>query len=124
MDNFLKELGTGFSYMGHEYKIKIGNGYHSIDILLFNIKFNCYVVVELKVTEFKAEHVGQITKYMNYIDRHVKESIHDNTVGIIICKKDNKFVMEYVSDDRIFATTYKLVSWPINQIKQKSYYKH
>ena len=67
MDYFLKELGIGFAYIGNEVKIKIGDNYHYIDILLYNVKFNCYVVVELKVTEFKAEYIGQIKKYINNI---------------------------------------------------------
>lgn len=58
LDNFLKELGTGFCYIENEYKIKLGNTYNYIDILLFNIIYNCYVVVELKVTELKKEHIG------------------------------------------------------------------
>lgn len=71
-----------------------------------NIKYRCYIVVELKVTELKSEHIGQIQKYMNYIDKNIKSINEDKTIGIIICKKDNKFVMEYCSDDRIFRTTY------------------
>ena len=106
IDNFLKELGLGFCYIGNEYKIKLGNRYNYIDILLFNITYNCYVVIELKVTELKKEHLGQIHSYMNYIDKNIKSITHNNTIGIIICKKDNKFVMEYCSDDRIFRTTY------------------
>ena len=109
MDGFLKELGIGFMYAGHEYKIKIGDRYNYIDILLFNVEFNCYVVIELKITELKAEYIGQITKYMNYIDKHIKKPMHDKTVGIIICKKDNQFIMEYVSNPNIFSTTYELV---------------
>ena len=96
-------------YAGSEIKIKIGDRYNYIDFLLFNVKFNCYVVIELKVTEFKAEYIGQITKYINYIDKNIKESFHDRTVGVIICKKENKFVMEYCTDNRIFTTTYKVV---------------
>lgn len=110
LDNFLIELGDGFSYIKNEYKIKIGDRYNYIDLLLYNIKYNCYVVIELKVTELKAEHIGQIQKYMNYIDRHVKMINQDKTIGIIICKKDNNFVMEYCSDDRIFRTIYKINS--------------
>ena len=110
LDNFLIELGDGFSYIKNEYKIKLGNRYNYIDLLLYNIKYNCYVVIELKVTELKAEHIGQIQKYMNYIDRHVKMINQDKTIGIIICKKDNNFVMEYCSDDRIFWTIYKINS--------------
>ena len=109
IENFLKELGIGFLYAGSEIKIKIGDRYNYIDFLLFNVKFNCYVVIELKVTEFKAEYIGQITKYINYIDKNIKESFHDRTVGVIICKKENKFVMEYCTDNRIFTTTYLTV---------------
>ena len=108
MDDFLKELGIGFAYIGSEVKIKIGNNYHYIDFLLFNYKFNCFVVVELKVTEFKAEYIGQIIKYMNYVDKNIKELVNDKTVGVVICKKDNKYVLEYCTDDRIFTTTYKV----------------
>jgi len=78
-------------------------------LLLFNYKYNCFVVVELKVTELKAEYVGQIKKYMNYIDRNIKNIDQDKTIGIIIVKKDNEFIMEYCSDDRIFNTMYNLV---------------
>ena len=109
LDNFLNELGSGFMYVGNEYKIKIGNRYNYIDILLYNIEFNCYVVVELKVTELKKEHIGQIKLYMNYIDKNIKKINQENTIGIIICKKDNEFIMEYCSDERIFKTTYQLI---------------
>ena len=108
MDNFLKELGIGFAYIGSEVKIKIGDRYNYIDFLLFNVKYNCYVVIELKVTEVKAEHIGQITKYINYVDRHIKEVFNDKTVGVIICRKENKFIMEYCTDDKIFSAEYKI----------------
>ena len=106
----MKELGNGFTFIDNEYPIKFGNRYNYIDLLLYNIKYKCYVVVELKVTELKKEHIGQIEIYMNYIDKNVKELNHDSTIGIIICKKDNKFIMEYCSDDRIYQTTYELVN--------------
>ena len=107
--SFLEELGNGFTFIKNEYKIKIGNRYNYLDLLLFNINFNCYVVVELKVTELKKEHIGQIKVYMNYIDNHLKQINHNNTIGIIICKKDNKFIMEYCSDERIFNREYILI---------------
>lgn len=109
MDNFLKELGYGFSYIGHEVKIKIGSSYHYIDFLLFNIKFNCYIVVEIKVNMMKAEYIGQIQKYMNYVDKNIKEIFNEKCVGIIICQRNNQYVLEYCSDDRIFTTTYKII---------------
>ena len=108
MDNFLTELGEGFCYIKNEYKIKLGGRYNYIDLLLYNIKYKCYVVIELKITELKSEHIGQIQKYMNYIDKNIKTIDADKTIGIIICKKDNKFVIEYSSDDRIFRTIYIL----------------
>jgi len=107
--SFLEELGNGFSFIKNEYKIKIGDRYNYIDLLLFNINFNCYVVIKLKITELKKEHIGQIKVYMNYIDNNLKQINHNNTIGIIICKKDNKFIMEYCSDERIFNREYILI---------------
>ena len=87
LDEFLNQLGIGFTYVGNEYKIKVGNTYNYIDILLYNIKYKCYVVVELKVTELKKEHTGQISTYMNYIDKNIKSLEENDTVGIIIANK-------------------------------------
>ena len=109
LDNFLKQLGNGFCYIENEYKIFIGNKPNYIDILLFNIIYSCYVVVELKVTNSKKDHLGQIMVYMNYIDKHVKRINQDKTIGIIVCKKDDKYLIEYSSDNRIKITTYELV---------------
>lgn len=109
IDLFMKELGSTFSFIGSKYKIKIGDRNNYIDLLLFNIKYNCYVVVELKVTEFKVEYIAQVQKYMNYIDKKLKETINDNTIGILICKKDNEYVIKYCSDKRIIARKYELV---------------
>ena len=107
--SFLKELGSGFSFIDNEYKIKMGDRYNYIDLLLFNIEYNCYVVVELKVTELKKEHIGQIEFYMNYIDKNLKNINQNKTIGIIICKKENRYVIEYCSDDRIISREYELV---------------
>ena len=108
LDNFMKELGNGFCYIENEYKIKIGNRYNYIDLLLFIYKYYCFIVVELKVTELKKEHIGQIQTYMNYIDKNIRNINQDKTIGIIICKKGNEFILEYSSDDRIFETNYML----------------
>ena len=106
MPSFLKELGNVFCFIDNEYPIKIGKRYNYIDLLLYNIEFNCFVVVELKVTELKKEHIGQIEVYMNYIDKNLRKPAQDKTIGIIICKKNNKFIMEYCSDSRILAREY------------------
>lgn len=110
LDDFLRQLGDGFTYVGNEFKIKMNDRFNYIDLLLFNIKYNCYVVVELKVTVLKSEYTGQIQKYMNYINKNIKTEKHDDTIGIIICKEENGFVIEYCSDDRIIARRYELFS--------------
>ena len=109
IESFMKGLGNSFSFIGSEYKIKIGDKNHYIDFLLFNIKYNSYVVVELKVTEFKVEYISQVQKYMNYIDKNIKEYGNNNTMGILICKRENKFVIEYCSDERIVVREYQLI---------------
>jgi len=108
IESFMKELGNSFCFIGSEYKIRLGNTFNYIDLLLFNIEYNCYIVVELKVTELKKEHIGQIQVYMNYIDEHLKKINHDKTIGIIICRQDNKYVIKYCSDKRIIAREYEL----------------
>ena len=107
--SFLKELGSGFTFIENEYKIKIGDKYNYIDLLLYNIKYKCYVVIELKVTELKKEHIGQIQVYMNYIDKELRTINEDKTIGIIIVKKEDKYIMEYCSDERIVTKEYKLL---------------
>ena len=107
--SFLDELGEGYSFIRNEYKIKINNTYNYIDLLLFNIKYNCYVVVELKVTEVKKEHIGQVEVYMNYIDKHIKGINNNKTIGIIVARRDNHYYIEYSSDKRIYTRDYEIV---------------
>ena len=110
ISSFLKELGPGFTYIDNEYRIKLGNRYNYIDLLLFNYEYNCFVVVELKVTELKKEHIGQIQVYMNYIDTNLRKISQDKTIGIIVCKQGNKYIIEYCSDKRIISRTYEIVN--------------
>ena len=109
IQNFLDELENGFTFIKSEYPIKLDDRYNYIDLLLYNIKYKCYVVVELKATELKKEHTGQIMTYMNYINKNLKTIDENYTVGIIICKQDNEYVIKYCSDDRIIAREYELV---------------
>ena len=108
IENFMNELGQSFCFIGSEYKIKIHDSYNYIDLLLYNIKFKCYVVIELKITELKKEHIGQIQIYMNYIDKNLKTINEEETIGIIIVKKDNKYILEYCSDKRVLSKEYIL----------------
>ena len=107
--SFLKELGSGFTFIDNEYKIKLGDRYNYIDFLLFNYEYNCFVVIELKVGELKKEYIGQIEIYMNYINDNLRKIGQGKTIGIIICREDNNFIIKYCSDKRIIARGYELV---------------
>ena len=109
LNNFLNQLGNGYSYIQNEYKIKIGDTYNYIDILLYNYIYKCFVVVELKVTPLKKEHIGQIEIYMNYVDFNLKEVNDNKTIGLIVVKENNKYVIKYSSDKRIKAIEYQLI---------------
>ena len=106
IEQFMKELGEGYSFIKSEYKISDYGTNNYIDILLFNYIYNCFVVVELKVTELKKEHIGQIQTYMNYIDNNLKQITQNKTIGIIITKKDNEFVMNYCNNEYIYQIIY------------------
>ena len=80
--NFMQELGSGFSFVSNEYPIKLGDKYNYIDLLLYNYKYKCFVVIELKITKLKKEHTGQIQNYMNYIDKNIKEIDDNNTDSV------------------------------------------
>lgn len=109
ISSFMKELGNGFSFIDNEYKIKVGDNYNYIDLLLYNIKYKCYVVIELKVIKLSYNHIGQIQMYMNYIDKNIKGIDDNKTVGIIICKENNKYVIDYCSDNRVIAREFELL---------------
>ena len=109
IQSFLDELGEGYSFIRNEYKIKINNTYNYIDLLLFNYIYNSFVVVELKVTEIKKEHIGQVEVYMNYIDKHIKGITNNKTIGIVIARKDNHYYIEYSSDKRIYTRDYEII---------------
>ena len=108
IEKFLEELGSGFTFIKSEYPIRLGERYNYIDLLLFNYEYNCFIVVELKITELKKEHIGQIQVYMNYIDKNLRNINQCKTIGIIICKQNNKYIIKYCSDDRILAREYEL----------------
>ena len=107
LEHFFLELGTGFTFIGSEYKINIGNKHYYIDLLLTNIKLNCYVIIELKVRKIEPIDYGQVRMYMNYMDS-IKEDYQNKSIGIIIGKDHDKYIIEYVNSVDIYATSYKL----------------
>ena len=109
LEEFLSEFGDGYSFIKSEYPIKIGDRYNYIDILLYNIYDNCYVVIELKINEIKKEHIGQIETYMNFIDKNLRTINQSPTIGIIVCKKKNGYLFKYVTNENIYEREYELV---------------
>jgi len=103
---FCKSLGEGYSYIESQYKIKIGSNYNYIDILLFNYISNSFVAVEIKVTELKKEHIGQIETYMNYVDVNLKKDFHNKTTGILLVRENNKWLIKYINNDGILVRNY------------------
>ena len=108
LENKFLELGTGFALIGHEYKIHVGKSTYKIDLLFFNYIINSFVVVEVKTRELKHSDIGQLQFYVNYINKNIKKSNHDKTIGLLIVKKKNTFVIEYTTSDDILITTYAL----------------
>ena len=108
LDYFFKQLGDGFAYIGHQYKLSDGNKNYYIDILLFNVKLNCYIVVELKLRPLKKEDKAQMEYYIKLIDEQIKEVHHNKTIGIIITKESDAFIANFIRSEEIIPLTYKL----------------
>lgn len=97
--NVILELGNGFSFVGNQYKIVVGNKEYFIDLLFYHIKLKSYVVVELKVTEFKPEYIGKMNFYLSVIDDVVKDESDNPTIGLILCKDKEKITAQYSLKD-------------------------
>lgn len=108
LEHFFLELGTGFTFVGSEYKLSYDNKNYYVDLLLFNYKLNRFIVCELKLNSVNSRDIGQTLNYIKIIDKTLKEKNHKNTIGIIVSKRNNKFFLEYVSDLSLMLTTYKL----------------
>lgn len=98
MDNiqkFLLELGSGFSFVGREYRLQVGETEQFLDMLFYNIKLKCYVVVEVKVRDFKPEDMGQISTYVSCVNHILKNDSDNQTIGILICKNKDNVLAQY-----------------------------
>ena len=108
IEDFMHQLGEGYTFVGKEYKLNIGYKKNYIDYLLYNYKMNCFCVIEIKAREYKKSDYGQIKTYMNYIDEHLKTITQNSTIGIIITKSVNKFEAHYVKDNQITIVEFKI----------------
>lgn len=93
--SFLLELGTGFSYIGRQVHLKVGDSDFYIDLLFYHVKLHCYVVVELKTEKFKPDFAGQLNFYVTAVNRDLKSQEDNQTIGILICKDKDNVVAEY-----------------------------
>jgi hypothetical protein len=107
----LLELGTGFAFIGNQYHLEVSNRDYYIDLLFYNTKLRCYVVIELKNTEFKPEYAGKLNFYLSAIDDILKHPQDNPTIGIMLCKTRDKLTAEYALKDinkPIGVSEYKL----------------
>lgn len=92
---FLLELGAGFAFVGRQVMLNVGGEEFFMDLLFFHLKLRCFVVVELKATDFKPEHTGQLGFYLTAVDAQLKAPSDAPTIGLLLCKSKNKVVAEY-----------------------------
>ena len=111
MTKFLLELGKGFCFYGKQVHINVGGDDFYIDLLFYNAHLHCYVVVELKTTKFKPEHIGQLKFYVTAVNKQLRTEGDAPTIGLLICKDKNNVIAEYTLEERhnpIGVSSYKL----------------
>ncbi len=111
IQKFLLELGTGFAYLGREYRLDVGDSELFIDMLFYNISVHAYVVIEIKTTSFKPEFIGQLGTYVVAVDHQLKTEIDAKTIGILVCKHKNEILAGYAlesSTQPIGVSSYEL----------------
>lgn len=121
MTQFLLELGSGFSYLGRQVHIKVGESDFYMDLLFYHVKLHCYVVVELKTEKFKPEFVGKLNFYITAVNKQLKTERDNPTIGILICKDKDNVVAEYALDDvsqPIGIAEYQLNEWLKQEVKR------
>ena len=107
----LLELGTGFAFVGEQYELNVGERDFYIDLLFYNFKLHCFVAVDLKTGEFTPEMAGKMNFYLSALDNEVKSELDNPSVGLILCKNENRLVAEYALKDMtkpIGVSEYKL----------------
>ena len=109
IEKILLELGVGFSFVGSEKKIKVGNSYRYIDLVFFNYELNCFVLIELKINKLDIKDIGQLEFYVRYYDTEIKKDFHNTTIGIIICKKNDINIFKYNKNSNIVVSSFELI---------------
>ncbi|MEG0848189.1 MAG: PDDEXK nuclease domain-containing protein [Niameybacter sp.] len=116
----LLEMGSGFAFIGNQYHLNVGGDDYYLDLLFYNLKLRCYVVVEMKTGKFKPEYAGKVNFYLSAVDDLLKTEQDQPTIGIILCKEKNKVVAEYALKDiskPIGVSEYKLCEYMPEELK-------
>lgn len=119
LQSFLLELGKGFAFIGRQYHLEVGGQNYYLDLLFYNVKLHCYVVVELKIDEFKPEYIGKMQFYLAAVDEQLKSPRDEATIGLILCKTKNGVVVEYALRDStkpIGFAEYKTLPFSMTEI--------
>jgi predicted nuclease of restriction endonuclease-like (RecB) superfamily len=112
LQKFLVELGVGFSFVGSQYPIMVGKDTYYIDCLFYHLKLRAFIVCELKIKEFKAEHAGKLNFYLTAVNRQLKHPTDNPSIGLILCKNKDDITVEYAlhsSHHPIGVAEYELV---------------
>lgn len=108
---FLLELGVGFAFVGSQYHLEVGGQDFYLDLLFYHLRLRCYVVIDLKVSEFQPEFAGKMNFYLSAVDEQLKHKDDQLSIGIILCKTKNKVIVEYSLRDTnkpMGVSTYQL----------------
>ena len=109
--NVLLELGKGFSFVGNQYKVSTENNDYYIDMLFYHLDLRCYIVVELKNTEFKPDYIGQLSFYVTAVDETLRKEQDSQTIGLLLCKGKDKLSVEWAlkgTNTPIGVTSYEV----------------
>ena len=118
----LVELGKGFSFVGNQYKISTDNNDYYIDLLFYHLELRCYVVIELKATEFKPEYIGQLGFYITAVNKTLKKDCDNDTIGLLLCKGKDKLSVEWSlesSNNPIGVSSYEVEKYIPKRILEK-----
>ncbi|HXH99320.1 MAG TPA: PDDEXK nuclease domain-containing protein [Sphingobacteriaceae bacterium] len=111
LENFMLELGKGFLFEGRQKRISLEGDHFYVDLVFYNRLLRCFVLIDLKIGKLTHQDIGQMQMYVNYHDRRIKLADENPTIGIILCKEENKAIVEFTlpeNNNQIFAKEYKL----------------
>lgn len=121
LEQFLLELGTGFTFVARQKRISFDDRHFRIDLVFYNRILKCFMLVDLKIGELKHQDIGQMQMYVNYYDREIKLIEENQTIGLILCQNKSEAVVRYTlpeNNEQIFASQYQTVLPSKEELKQ------